>query len=247
MKIIKPLGIIFALGLSPIVSADTILGIYLDYSRWNAESDGQLASLQSPLDLNELLTTDDDGTVMSIKIEHPLPLVPNFGLSRTTITSNDTILTTGVLGYREALFPAATNLSTEIDSMHEELFLYYELLDNWVSLDLGINLMHVDERVLLRGANQVVSSSIDENLAGLYAMVAFEFPTTNLYVQGTISMADMNDVEVDKQRLGIGWESDWGFGVELGYQNRTTTWSNVQLSDGDWELDGYYAAVRYHF
>jgi outer membrane protein len=247
MNLIQRTVLFIGLLFSQALSADTILGIYLDYSRWTVDSDGQIASLQAPLQLNELLTTDDNGTVLSVKIEHPLPLLPNVGLSRTTITANDSILTTDSLGYREAVFIPGSTLTTDIDSMHEELIIYYELLDNWVSLDLGVNFMHVDDRVLLLDGSQNVSNRIDEYLAGLYAMVAFEFPTTNLYVQGTLSMADMSDVEVNKHQIGIGWEADWGLGFELGYRSRSSTWEDIQLASGEWDLDGYYASVRFHF
>ena len=247
MNSIQRITLIGFLVLGPTISADTLLGIYLDYSRWTAESSGQIASLQAPINLDEIITDDDDGTVLSFKLEHPLPGLPNIGLSRTTITAGDTVSLGTTQGYANAVFTSATILNTEIDSMHEEVQLYYELLDNWVSLDLGINLIHVDDQIRLSSPDTLATSRVDEYLAGIYAMAAFEIPTTNLYVKGSLTRADMSDVELNRYLLGLGWESDWGLGFELGYRNRSVEWQNIQLADGSWDLDGYYASVRYHF
>lgn len=231
MKITLKSIVLLVACLTQQLMADTVLGIHLSATSWQVDNEGIVTTALQPSDLDALLADGENAQVLTFKLEHPLPGLPNIGFSRSDFDTN---------GENQGIF-------SSLSSTHDEVLLYYELLDNWVSLDLGVSLMQVQDSFAIGTANSLVRTSVDEYLAGGYAMVQFDFPTTNLYLTGTLTLADMSDYEVSRQSIGLGWEGDWGLGVELGYKRSSRAWENIQLSDADYDLDGYYASLKYHF
>ena len=81
-----------------------------------------------------------------IAFEHPVPLLPNVRLGFSKIedsgTSLDYIdtrrLDRGIINGEQIYTVLAQNVYTELNIDALDLTLYYEVLDNWVNLDLGL-------------------------------------------------------------------------------------------------------------
>ena len=234
--------------LSQTIKADTILGVYLSATSWQPEFDGNIESLGPSIDLNQNLGLEDDSSnQFSIRLEHPIPGLPNFGTQTNTLDTTAGVVLNQDISFDGTAFLQGTDLQSTIDLSHQDIILYYEVLDNWVSLDLGINLMLFDGDITLLSDNQSAFVELDEVIPSLYAMLQFEFPKTGMYIGAIASYIGLDDNHFTKTKLQLGWESDSGLGAELGYQSFAAEWTDYDNSNGNLNYDGYYASITYHF
>lgn len=120
--------------------AATILGIQAGVGTWKHDPSGPIstnldgAGITADLK-NDLKLTEDSEGYTYFSIEHPVPLVPNFKYMSTKLTSAGT----GAVGFDFNGVTYNTAVNTKLVLDQTDLILYYEVLDNVVSLDVGIN------------------------------------------------------------------------------------------------------------
>ena len=81
-----------------------------------------------------------------IAFEHPIPLLPNVRLGFSKIADSGTSpeeintreLSRGVINDKEIFTTLAQDVYTELNIDALDVTFYYEILDNWVNLDLGL-------------------------------------------------------------------------------------------------------------
>src|SRR5690606_33546216 len=73
-------------------------------------------------------------------------------------------------------------VDVDLDLTHTDLILYYELLDNIVSLDVGLNVKFFDGQLNIheRGGNNSSRTDIDDILPLLYVAPSASLPLTGL-------------------------------------------------------------------
>ena len=233
---------------TPVTQADTILGLYLSASAWAPDITGTIDNLGPAIDLNDTLGfTDEDAQRLSARLEHPLPVLPNIGIERYDLdgvavaTLNESII------YDGTTYNVSDVVNSQLDMSHQSVLLYYEILDNWISLDLGLDIMVFDGLIALDSSTESSMTDIDETIPALYGMVQSDFPTTGLSVGGTISYIGYDDNDITKSRLFLGWESEFGLGLELGIQTFDAEWVDINESNGNVSFDGMYTSLTYHF
>jgi hypothetical protein len=80
----------------------------------------------------------------------------------------------------------------------------------------------------------------------LYAAVKFELPLSGLYVGGKANASNYDKRDVLDYSVNLGYETDLGLGLELGYRSLSVEESSRQ-EDYDITVDGAYAGVFFHF
>lgn len=233
------------------VRAD-FLGIYLYGNNWTPDISGNIESLSDPIDLEDTLGfSDDTYKQLGVRFEHPLPVLPNIAIQDNTLDTLSMATLNQSITYDGVVYLVDTDVTTTLDLSHRDIILYYEVLDNWISLDLGVNVMDFDgEFTLVSGGPSSVQTSntvLDDMIPSLYSKVGFEFPATDIYVGGTISYIGLDGDSFTKTNVHLGWETDTGFGLEVGYQAFEAEWEDYNDSDGNIDLDGYYASLFFHF
>lgn len=212
------------LGLSMAAStqAATVLGLEVGASIWHTDN--------SIEDRNGAKTRTDDDIALAIHaaFEHPIPFVPNV---RAEIMKNENDARRG---------NGSSNTS------HAEVTGYYEILDNWVNLDLGLSVRALDAQLDQAG----VDHKADKTLAALYARVQFDLPLTGLSI-GAAAQHDgglnggnsMQDYSVYVQ-----YKLAFGFGFSGGYRVQDYTLKYDNLSGKyDHEIDGAYLSAFWQF
>jgi len=106
--------------------------------------------------------------------------------------------------------------------------LYYEILDNWVTLDLGLDFKFIDGSAEVSGHGQRTKESFSATIPMLYANAQFELPFTNFTAT-------------------VGYESDIGLGALLGLRQQSVVLKDAGDVDLDFTVSGPFAAVYYHF
>lgn len=239
------------LAIPSLASADTILGIYAGVGQWKAGLGGELGDQGDPTSIDELGFEDDDGTMIWAKLEHPIPLVPNVMLKHTSLSTNSsaTFEEPRNLGGSEDFTGTVT---TELDLSHTDATLYYEILDNWVTLDLGITVrkfaghFNVNEGE----ANQELND-IDFTVPMAYGSAQFDLPLTGFHAGINLNALSIGDFSVTDTNIYAGYLGgpipmlDIGFNV--GYRDLSVKFEDDEEIYVDAGFDGVYFEVIAHF
>ncbi|MBZ2167829.1 TIGR04219 family outer membrane beta-barrel protein [Marinobacter sp. F4216] len=165
------------------VHAD-VVGLGANVSYWDSGLSGQAASGNDLVDVeNDLNLESDSNANTSLYLEHPIPVLPNVRLNYTlvqldgrgSLSSNFDGIDIGVGG---------ADVRSELDLEQLDLTLYYEVLDNWVNLDLGITARDLSGELIVQ---QVAGASVSETKVDAvvpmgYLAGRFELPLTGVSV-----------------------------------------------------------------
>jgi len=232
---------------STTLKADT-LGVYLSAGSWQPSISGVFSDNGPNLDLESDLNFNDDSTnTFSIVFEHPIFMLPNLKIQQTALDSSSNVILSSDLSFSDVTFDANSALNSQLDLSHTDYILYYEILDNIISVDLGVSLLNFDGGINLNNQLQSADINIDEIIPALYGKAVFELPLTGSYVGAQASVLSISDSSISDLYLYIGWESDNFIGAEIGYHKFEVDWDDFNNSDGNVSFDGYYAAVTFHF
>src|SRR5690606_18764663 len=112
--------------------------------------------------------------------EHPVPYLPNIRLGQTNLTHDGF----GVLHFLGTDYA----FRGTIDLSHTDVTGYYEVLDNIVSLDLGLTARIFDGEI----KTDFIASTIplDSVYALLYANVQVDIPATGLALGAIMNVGD---------------------------------------------------------
>lgn len=236
---------------SPAAFSD-FLGVYAGGGVWESDFSGDIGDRNRPgADLRDLGLDDDRNQFYFVAFEHFVPLIPNIRLQQTDISlsSSATISQSFVLdgvGYI-----ANDTVSSDFDLSHLDATLYYEILDNWVNLDLGLTFRKFDGEVSFNSAAQGrATESIDETLPMLYAKAQFDLPFTGFYVAASGNYTSYDDSDVSDFTAAVGYMSNGlllDLGIELGLREFSVKLDDVSGLDADMKMDGPYASIYLHF
>ncbi|WP_339615541.1 TIGR04219 family outer membrane beta-barrel protein [uncultured Gilvimarinus sp.] len=221
-----------ALCISATAHADAI-GVKGDIGLWRSDYAGDIGSASTSV--GSLGYTDETNRFLHISVEHPIPLIPNFRVGYTDINAGRSVEWEG------------GSASSTIELTHLDNTAYYEVLDNWVSIDLGLSLRIYDGRISLATPNTNESMKVDDVLPMGYLLVEAELPFTGWSAGVEGNYTDFSDYQVTDYTLKLRYlfDSLVDLGVEFGYRNQAL---NIDQGIGaDLTLDGPYAAFAFHF
>ena len=199
-------------------SAATILGFDAGVYSWKSETSGSAGTLDAS-------GLDGTNTVTYFAFEHPIPIVPNVKIQMSDMT---------VAG-------AGTDL---IDLSHTDSTVYYEILDNFISIDVGLTARAFD------GSYNIASTStaMTDTSYLLYTAAEVIIPISGLSVGMELSKdmgADKN--EINDLKIRVRYQVLGGLGLELGQRTVTMNLKENAPTTQDLEFDGTYFAVTYTF
>jgi outer membrane protein len=166
---------------APLAHAD-VVGLGASVSYWDSDLSGNASSGNNRVDVNNELQMEDDGNAnASIYLEHPVPVLPNVRLAYTLVQqSGNGTLTSPYDG-----LSAGAQVRSDLDLEQLDLTLYYEILDNWVNLDLGLTVRDFSGELLVQDTTNVAQLSRTEADAVLpmgYIAARFDLPLTGVAV-----------------------------------------------------------------
>lgn len=227
MKGIRNTILFIGLSLSSLAQAD-VIGFKGDISYWSFDGKANMdTSLHSDQDL------DTQGTVqLSVAVEHPIPLIPNVKLRYANLDSETKAETLGQANY-------------EINLDQTDLILYYEILDNIVSADIGLGASNLDGDIKnLLGQK----SDIEETLPIIYVSGEVKLPFTGLSAKAEVTYSDFDDKRMTDAQAELKYDFVDNllvdFGIKGGYRIL-----NIDLDDQEqkFEFKGPYVGLDVHF
>lgn len=243
-----------ALSASAFAHADFI-GFYVGGGGFNPTFSGTFNStdpIASEIDTEADLGLDEEMAKYAyLAIEHPIPLIPNVKVARTELRQSGSSTTTRSLSFGGKNYDSDTTIDSTVDLSHTDATIYYEFLDNWINLDLGITLRKFDGEIKLTGsqgsATQTAEQTLDFPVPLVYGKVRFDLPFTGLYaaVEGNWIGYD-GDAFFDANAK-LGYETGIGLGVEGGLRTITLNIDDVDDLGIDMDFTGIFVGAFYHF
>ena len=231
-RIKTSLGLIFScIVFTPISFADTILGVYVGANYWHYDLSGDIQVDQnSEADID----FDDGGNVFYAALEHPVPFLPNIKLQQNNIQTDGLISIDTI------------EVNSDLDFSHIDLTLYYEVLDNWLNLDLGLSFKHFDGYTDFYYQDLLDErSDFSELVPMLYAKGKFDLPFTGFSASASLQALSFNSNKATDVDLAINYESSIGLGASTGY--RTLDIDIDDFTSNNVTIDGFYLGVNFHF
>lgn len=230
----------------PTMSWADVLGGRVGVSLWNQGYDGDVGSGGARIDMEGDLGYDDEvGSSFYAQIEHPVPVLPNFMLAHTEVDAQaDGFL--GGIEFDDIVYTG--DVESSIDISHTDFTFYYEVLDNWINLDVGLTGRHFSEGLSITDATTGLTGKLDLDyiLPMVYGEARFDLPLTGLSVGVVANGVSFDgDVLYDLQAR-LAYTFAFGLGVEAGYRI-----FELDYEDGDEfaevSVEGAFAGVYWDF
>ncbi len=237
----------------PISSAADVLGVRAGANYWNYDISGsaryKTRDSANDIDINNDLGYDDGSSgYYYISLEHPLPFLPNVRLSYTDIDedANGRLSRTVVFGNTTFFFNE--DVSSQFELKQTDVTLYYELLDNVVSLDLGLNGKYIDSKARISGSlSGTENTSISGWVPMAYAGVGADLPLTGFGVSADGSYVKYEGSSFYDFSVRASYTTPWHLGVDVGYRKIKLDLDDFDDSFTDVEFDGPYAGAYITF
>lgn len=237
-----------ALVLSTATQADA-LGLQFGAYNWKQNFSGEVSSglAGTMVDVeDDLGYSDENNNVYYVAIEHPIPILPNVRVQQTDMDLSAT-------GFSSFVFEGYTYngaVSSKIDLSHTDVTLYYEVLDNWISLDLGLTARVIQDgtvEITEVSSGRTESFDADGVLPLLYAAARIEVPFLDgLYLGADVNGIGAGDDSIIDYRAVVGYETSIGLGIEGGYRSFEIDYEDGE-DQADLTIDGAYIAAFFHF
>lgn len=212
------LGAIIAL--LPLTSfAATILGFKAGIGNWSQSASGATVSAIGT-DILDGAKKDEGYTYFSV--EHPVPLVPNFKYATVAVTT------------------AGNTINTVLDLEQTDATFYYEILDNVVSLDLGITTRKVDGLFETAGSSVSFSGTIPM----LYASAEVLLPA-GFALEAEINTIGSGD-KITDIIAKLTYTTDFNLGIEVGTRTQSVD-VNLDSVQTNIDFSGFFAGVYFVF
>lgn len=238
---------------SPFCFGDTIFGIHAGAGQWNSELSGEIGADNDPVSASELGFTDSDNNFIYVAVEHPIPLLPNVRLSNydVSLSGNAVVSRNFILDNRT--FEANADTQSELDISHTDITFYYEILDNWANLDLGVTIRSFDGFAQVTGESsgqtQTERVDLDQTVPMLYSRARFDLPFTGVYAGGALNLISSGDNSIRDLEVYVGYEFDLpllDLGLRLGLKDLSLETEDNDELTADVTVDGVYAAFTLH-
>lgn len=225
-------------------SADTV-GFEVGAAYWGAKTSGDFSYKGDTIDLEKDLGYGDKNTnFIWASFEHPVPIIPNLKIQHTSFDESQSTNTNKVFDGKT--YSGVVNSNIKLNQT--DFILYYELLDNWVNLDFGINAKYLNASFSMDSATQSASTKdLNYVVPMLYAKVKFELPLSGLSVESDISYISYDSSAFYDIKGGVSYETTFGLGATAGYRAEKLKIDDISDFNSDIGIKGFYAGLFYHF
>lgn len=230
--------------------ADTVLGGYVGIQGWNMSAEGGFAQNDSIATFN---FEDETNSNFYAALEHPIPLVPNIKLARTTLDTNGSSVINSQFSFGDEVFLVNETVTNQIELTTTDYILYYEILDNdLVSIDVGITGKQLDGTIFVVDSNgRSAQQDLDAIIPMGYAKVQIGLPFTGLSLMGEGSLLAIDDDSFSDYQLALSYSFVETLAIDmslqLGYRSTELDLNDVDDVYADLQFDGAFVGIEFDF
>lgn len=229
--------------------ADTVFGVYAGAGAWQQSYGGDIASGGADIDIEDDLGFDDDTTnFFYVAVEHPVPGLPNVRAQYSELDLDETTTLGQDIDFNGVSFPAGTSIGSVVDTTQVDAVLYYEVLDNVVSLDLGLAGRYIDGEIVVTSAIDTSPVEFEGVLPLLYGKARVDLPFSGFWMGAEVAGLGYDGNSLIDGNVVVGWESPWRLGVEAGWRTYRLEMDEFDdVDDADIDVSGPFVALNVHF
>jgi len=236
--------------LSTTAKADTLLGLYVGGQIWAVESSGTFGD-KGNNQANFNLGDQEQGSFFAA-FEHPLPLIPNMKIARTTLDTDGVTTLSSNYTFRGETYVANKEIATKFDLTYTDYTLYYEIFDNdLVSIDFGITGRDFDTDIQLSNDNNSSRLRATGIVPMLYAYTNIGLPFTGFNVFGEGNFLSLDGNSLYDFQVGISYELIENLAVDvnltLGYRATQLEIDDLDNLNSALDFEGVFAGAIVHF
>ena len=228
------------------------IGLQIGGGGWNHDPSGDFryksgaSSVSADLD-TDLHMTDKTEGYYYISFEHPVPLLPNVRLMGTKLENSGSGLLSKEFVFNGVTYPVSDNVTSTLNLNQPDLTLYWELLDNVVSLDFGFNIKNVDgEATIVSASAGTNSSTFSQTIPMLYLMAGIS-PWEGIFIGAEGSMVKYSGSTISDFTAKVSYTTSFMLGVEAGYRKQVYTLDDLDDAYADMEFSGHFLGVFFKF
>lgn len=239
--VLLSLSAVFALS-----SSGDVFGFETGAAYWGAETSGDFNYKGSSIDLQKDLghTNRQNANFIWASFEHPIPIIPNIKIQHTKIDDNASKNANVI--FDNKTYTGTINSSLKLNQT--DFIAYYEILDNWLNLDLGINAKYLDASVSMNSLGEESSSkSVKEVIPMLYAKAKFDLPFSGLSLETDLSYITYDSSDFYDFKGGLLYETKIGLGATAGYRAQKLKIDDISDFNSNIDVKGFYTGLYYHF
>jgi outer membrane protein len=243
------LTIVLALSMATTSQAD-FLGAEAGAVAWSPSLTGTIkgsSAIDANINLEDNLeySKDEINSFMWVYFDHFIPLIPNAKIQKTNYTASST--STDSITFDGKSYSNDVKSSLTLNQV--DMIAYYRILDNWVNLDIGLNLKKIDGNIKLSDSTNTIATDKNFNVTipMLYAKARFDMPFTGLSVELDISKIAYSGNSLIDAKAGIVYQTSLGLGAITGIREQTLTLDDIDNTYGDINIRGFYFGLFYHF
>ena len=238
---------VILLGCSSLL-ADTSIDVNTIESQWRPFLNGQM-------ELNQTTGFDEDSKEIIIPQDRKLKLtisnekkfVPTVGLQTNIKDHKQRANIDPLIVFDSVAYSGGKMVDSQVDLTHRDHLIYYRLGYSDIDIDVGVNVVRFDGRVILRDDNMHEIIEHDQTRPGLYGSVQYDIPQSNFYFKANSTYVLDTNSEFNKARVMMGYRADSCIQLELGYQAYRAEWSDYKNTDGNLKFEGLYTGLRFNF
>jgi outer membrane protein len=229
---------------TPFTAGADTLSFSAGAGAWNTSPSGDFKKTTDPaaVDVKENLFWDDKTQGYAfMTLEHPVPILPNARLMYTSIEQSGSGNTSFV--FDGDVYTGNVSNDFSIDAL--DLILYYEVLDNVVSLDLGMNVRNLKIDYTINDSSNT-TDSMDETVPMLYVLVGGS-PIPDMIISGELSYVAYSGSSISDFTAKIAYTTNFFVGFEAGYRQQKYEFDDVSETDAKLDFDGIFAGAYLKF
>ena len=239
-KVLILLGILSTLSMAtifnPIAGSELNIGYYNHDPSGTVEYNGDVLDTQK--DLKWTATND---MFIQAYLEHPLSFIPNIKMGYTELSHIGTGDIESTLNFGGTTF--SSNIDTSLNLKMYDLTLYYEIFDDWINADIGLNVKHIDGSMAVNSLENRRLKDFERALPMLYSKIRLDIPTTKLSFQAEGNYVSLNGENIYNAEAGLRYTFSTGIGVEAGYKVIHLKFDNIDDLNLKSESSGTYGKL----
>jgi outer membrane protein len=232
----------------PSIAPADILSFAIGGGVWNETPKGNIikpaGAVTPTVDVeNNLFWSEESQGYLFATLEHPVPILPNVRLMYTTLDHAGSGPTTFVFDGESFSGTVANEFSIE----QTDILAYYEILDNVVSLDLGLNVRLFDLTYMInddRGTR--TSGTVSAPVPMLYGLIGGS-PWPGLLISAEGNYISISGSTMSDFNAKIAYTTDFFVGFEAGYRAQSIELDDIDDTNAEIDFEGPFVGAYLKF
>lgn len=196
---------------------------------------------------DELFWSKENQNFFFVTFEHPVPIIPNVRLSAVKLDQSGSGTLTKTIKIGGITYTGSENITDSFSLDQKDLTLYYEILDNVVSVDLGLNIKLADISYTITGSTSgTTSDSFSTTIPMIYGLVGVS-PIPDLIISLEGSAIGYSGSSITDFTAKVAYTTNFFVGVEAGYRAQKYKFDEVSGYTSNLEFKGPYAGLYVKF